>query len=177
MRNIILIIILTFNVCSIKGQEIVYGDSTIVEKIKTQTSWIYENKDETYFLLTNQQLQEESTNGISTTAHSKSGDINRIVTISFTENGQLSAEWYFYDNKLVFVYQSFEYFNEVEQKSDWRNFKDLWGWESRYYFTNEELKYQKHKGCQNIEEKFNANSILNDAKKILNYTTGQIRME
>jgi len=175
MRNTILIILLAVNICNITGQDIIYGDSAIVEKIKTKTSRIYENSDKTYFLLTNRQLQEENTHGTSITAHSKDGDINRIITISYTEEGQLSAEWYFYDNKLIFTYQSFEYFNEVEHKSDWKNFKGLWGWESRYYFTNEELKYHKHKGRKNIKEKLNTNDISNDAKKILNYTIEQIK--
>jgi len=173
MRNFIFIIILTFNVYIAKGQKIAYGDSTIVREIKTKTSWIYENKDETYFLLTNQQLQQEYTKGTNITAYSKDGNINRIITSSFTDDGQLSIEWYFYDNKVIFVYQVFEYFNEIGNKSDWKNFKGLSGWESRYYFKDESLKYQKHKGRKNIKEKLNVNSILDDAKKILNYTIKQ----
>ena len=175
MKNIILLTIFTFIVSGVKGQEVVFGDSTIVDKIKAKTSWIYSNKDKTYFLLTNQQLQEKYANGTSITAHSKRDTINRIITISYTEEGQLSAEWYYFGNKLIFAYQSFEYFNETEHKSDWKNFKGLWGWESRYYFTNEKLKYHKHIGRQNMEEEFNANAILNDAKKILNYTIEQTK--
>ena len=68
MRNIILIIILNFNAFIVLGQDRVYGDSTIVKKIKVKTSFIYENNDKTYFLLTNKQLQDEKTNGTSITA-------------------------------------------------------------------------------------------------------------
>jgi hypothetical protein len=175
MKNTILLIVIIFNSSIIYGQEIVSGDSTIVFKIKEKTSWIYENKDKTNFLLTNQQLQEIQTNGTNITVQSKNGEINRIITISNTENGQLSAEWYFDDNQLIFAYQSFEYFKESEHQSEWKNFKGIWGWESRHYFIDEELKYSKHMGLKKLEIKSDKNSILITARRILNYAIGQIK--
>ena len=55
--------------------------------------------------------------------------------------------------------------------------KNLIGWESRYYFIDEELKYHKHKGFNNIKEKPNTSSILNVARKILKYANEQVIMK
>lgn len=174
MKNILFIILLSTNVYLVKGQTVTQGDSTVVDKIKVKTSWIYENKDKTSFLLTSRQLLEEKTNGISVTEHSKNGTINRIIAISFTDLGQLSAEWYFDDKKLIYSYQTFEFFNESEHLGQWKNFKGLWAWGSRYYFENEELKYYKVKGRAE-NHVVNEDTILKDAKKILNYAKGQMK--
>jgi hypothetical protein len=169
MRVIIFISICLFSCYSIKGQELLIGDATVVKAIKAKTSKIYNNKDQTYFLLTKKQLRSTKTYGINIIAHSKNDTINRIIAISFTKKGQLSTEWYFVKNKLIHAYESFEYFKERGKNSSWKNFKGLNAWESRYYFVNEEIKYQKHKGRKKQKLNSKINHVLKDGRAIINY--------
>lgn len=151
------------------GQELSYGNESIIGEVKKKTSQIYETKDETRFFLTKQSLQKSVINGMSITAHLFEKNINRLITTGNTKHGRLSTEWYFHDKKLIFVYQVFEYFNEYKKESNWKNFKGLYGWESRYYFLNEKLEFHQHKGRKNINSDFKESRVLRDAKSILNY--------
>lgn len=156
------------------GQETAHGDSSVVRLIKPITSHIYEHKDQTHFLLTSQSLQHETNSGTSITAYVWEGNINRVVTVSQNKYGQIATEWYFDKGHLIFVYQVFEYFDEWKQKGSWQNFKGLYGWESRYYFLKDQLKYQRHKGIE-TELTIGAEVILADAQRILTYVESQIR--
>lgn len=154
---------------NINGQELLIGDSTIVEAIKKQTSKIYNEKDKTIFILTKRQLRSIKTYGTNIIAHSKNDTINRVVAISMTKKGQLSTEWYFTKNKLIYVYESFEFFEDKKEMSNWKNFKGFCAWESRYYFVDNQMKYQKHQG----KNKNNKNNVLKDGRALLNYITQQ----
>ncbi len=173
MRALILISIFLFCCYSINGQELLIGDSTIVEAIKEQTSKIYDNKDKTIFLLTKKPLRDIKTYGTNIIAHSKNGTINRIIAISMTKKGQLSTEWYLSKNKFIYAYESFEFFEGQKKKSNWKNFKGFSAWEGRYYFVDNEVKYQKHKGKKGIKKKSKKNNILKDGRTIWNYVIQQ----
>lgn len=151
------------------AQELIVGDSTVVKNIKSKTSKIYENKDKTSFYLTNKRLRKIKTFGTNIIANFKNDTINRIVSISMTKNGQLATEWYYWNNKLVYVYESFEFFEESKKKSSWKNFKNFYAWESRYYLVDEKLKYQKHKGKRNPTNSSQINQIIKDGNNIRNY--------
>ncbi len=173
-KNIISLILIMF--CfSTKGQELVIGDSTVVDAIKKNTSKIYNDKDKTFFYLTKKCLRQVKTYGMSITAHSKNDTINRIISISMTKNGQLSTEWYFWENKLIYAYESFEFFVEQKKNGKWKNFKDLYAWESRYYFINETLQYQKHKGKNDAINKDEVNDVLKDGNRVKDYIIQQIK--
>lgn len=168
MEKIIFAFLLIFSF-NLHGQELFLGDSTGVYLIKQKTSAIYDDKDKTQFLLTKKQLRQTKTFGTSLIVHSKNDTINRVITISMTKKGQLSTEWYFSNQQLIYVYESFEFFNENKNEYTWKNFKGLTAWESRYYFINKQLKYHKHKGLKKIEAKKKENLLLKESKSILNY--------
>lgn len=151
------------------AQEQNFGNPDVVQGIKDITSWIYENEDQTHFMLSRTKLLDELVTGTNITAYSKDGIINRVVTSGFTDQGQLSTEWYYSEGKIIFIYQVFEYFEEDQNENSWKNFKGLWGWESRYYFVNEQLEYHRHRGRNDIDVAYNGNDILSKAKGILAY--------
>ena len=169
MSKSIVSLMLLLMCLSTKGQELLIGDSTVVDEIKKHTSKIYNNKDKTFFYLTKKNLRQVKTYGNNIIAHTKNDSINRIISISMTKSGQLSTEWYFWKNKLIYAYESFEFFSEQKKKSNWKNFKDLHAWESRYYFINETIKYQKHKDKKDIFKNDDANTILKDGYAIKKY--------
>ncbi len=152
---------------SVQGQEFIFGDSSVVSRIKEKTSQIYENKDKTQFFLSKKKLQKKKTFGTSIIAHSKEGLFNRIITFNSDQNGQLATEWYFWKTQLIYVYQSYEFYQEAKKKSSWKNFKNLWAWESRYYFEDETLKFQKHKGKSAMTKQKEVQQLLEDAYSIL----------
>ena len=175
MKRIVHIVFLGFSLCTyLKGQELSFGSESVVDQVKEKTSWIYENKDETHFFLTRQRLQKSAVYGLNITAHSLENKVNRLITVGTTKDGQLSTEWYFHAGQLIFVYQVFEFFDESKKKDSWKNFKGLYGWESRYYFVNGKLKYHKHKGRNDIDWQFKEGGILKAARSILNYVNAQI---
>lgn len=174
MKVLVISFILLFFTFSLASQEITFGNFSAMKKVKTKTSFIYENKDATKYYLTKKQLFHTNTKGINITIHSLNGEINRIITVSITKNGFLSSEWYFSNAKLIFSYQSFEYFDEIKNKSTWRNFKGNLGWESRFYFVDEKLTYHKHKGRKKREIYLSVNKVANDAKSVYNFCAKHI---
>lgn len=151
------------------GQEIVTGDSTVVDEIKRRTSEIYENRDRTDFFLTKKPLRQMKIYGTEIIVHSNKGAVNRIIAKSTTKRGQLSTEWYFTNDELIYAYESFEYFNEYKGTKGWKNFKGLQAWEGRYYFVDQSIKYQKHKGRKPNQKGHEVIAIQKDGKAILEY--------
>lgn len=152
-----------------EGQELILGDTSIVNRIRARTSEIYNRRDTTLFALTNEQLRQGRTYGIHMIGYASQDTINRVIATSMTQTGQRSTEWYFWQNQLIYAYETFEYFDEDRANARWQNFKGLHGWESRYYFIDEEIKCQKHKGRDHVAAGHEANKILEDGRRILSY--------
>jgi len=167
MRSLFFLFVLSLSILKVNAQEQKIGDSTVVDDIKKITSKIYDNKDKTHFFLTKSSLRQMKTFSTNITAYSKEKAINRIVAFSTLKSGILATEWYFQNNTLVYVYESFEYFDENKPKDGWKNFKGLYAWENRYYFVDEEVKYQKLKGIKS--KKRTPNDVLIEGKKMLTY--------
>lgn len=173
MKGLVFALILMQAIC-LNGQRIKSGDSTVVDSIKKTASWIYENKDETFFFLTKDQLQSLNEVGTSIIAHQKDSLINRIITISMTPNGQMSTEYYFDKEQLIYAYQTFEYFNETAPTGSWKNFKGIPGWESRYYFVDNKLSFQTHKGRKSPTNKEDINNLQLSAPQIISYIKARL---
>jgi hypothetical protein len=156
-------------------QEIAMGDSSIVNPIKRKTSLIYGSQDSTVFLLTKQPLQKIKSCGTSIVVYLKNGSINQIVTSATTLQGILSAEYYFDHEQLIFSYITFEYFDEAKTIINRKNFKGLRSWESRYYFTNEKIRYQSHSGIRKKSAIYSSNQVKSDVQKILKYTRNRMK--
>ncbi len=151
------------------GQEISFGDKNVQDAVKKKVSEIYENKDKTQFFLTQKSFQPKSTCGTEITAYSKGGEYNRLVTKSCGKNGKHAAEYYFDEGNLIFAYIVFEYFDEKTRNDMWKNFKGLASWESRYYFANNNLKFHRHKGKNDITAKENGEKIKKAAYAVLKF--------
>ena len=148
-----------------------FGDSTIVPTIKSKTSWVYQNKDITHFLLTKRQFRKAKTHGTNIIAHFKNDSINRIIATSTGKKGQFAAEYYFHHGQLIFSYQTFE---EFEPSGSWENFKGLKGYESRYYFLGGKLKYHVHRGLSEHELK-PGQYVLDVAYELLDHASKLIK--
>jgi len=151
-----------------------FGDKSAQDEIKKKTSAIYDNKDKTHFFLTKKSFGAKSTCGTEITAYSKDNKINRIVSKSCTKRGRLATEFYFENEKPIFVYQVFEYFKEKTKKDAWKNFKGLASWESRYYFVANKLEFHRHKGQKDISEKETGEKQKTEAFNILNFVRKKI---
>lgn len=162
------------------SQDVVIGDTLGVGTIKQSTSRIYAHADKTEFFLTSLPLQYQPSYGTSLTAYSKNDTINRIVAVSFTDKGVLSTEFFYEDEALIFVYETFEFFKEFKEAAIWQNFKGIDAWESRYYFILDHLICHMHIGRRDavqwntvkLEQQYLVKSEL-----ILNYVLNQIASE
>lgn len=87
----------------------------------------------------------------------------------------LSAEYFINNGQILFVYQTFEFFEEIKTKSKFRNFKGFLGWESRYFFENEQLKYSKTSGKKEESLSYSANELRFEKIRLFNFIQGDIR--
>ncbi len=173
--NILLLILflVTFQL-SILGQSITVGDSLVIPSIKKVTSEIYKNADKTHFYLTKEQLRNRLATSTTITAKTFKEKINRIIAVSTVEEGMLSTEWYFDEGKVIYVYETLEYFeNEKNPQATYKNFKDITAKEVRYYFVNEELKCQKYIGTE-ASNSNEVKQILEDGKAIYNFVSNKL---
>jgi len=158
-----------------------FGNPSVQDKIKKKTSEIYDSKTKPYFFFTTKSFGKKSTCGMEIIAHEKSLRFNRIATKSCSDKGRLATEYYFErkkagftdKEKLIFVYQVFEYYNEKAKSDAWRNFKGLASWESRYYFVDSELEFHRHKGQKDIAETETGEKQKTEAFKILGFVKSQ----
>ena len=171
--GLLAVCILAFALSSF-GQEVSYGDIKVRDEIKKKTSAIYDNKDKTHFLLTKKSFGTKSKCGTEITAYSKDSKFNRIVSKSCTKQGRIATEFYFENEKPIFVYQVFEFYNERAKSDAWKNFKGLASWESRYYFVNNKLKFHRHKGRKDTSEKESGDKQKTESYKILSFIKSQV---
>ncbi len=140
------ILVFGISLSFINGQEIARGDTSIVTNIREITSSIYQNSTDIHWINTKKQFSGEESFGTYITAYHLNNLFNRIITTSTFEEGTLSSEWYFDGDKLIYVYQTFEYFQESKETPLWKNFKGIGAWESRFYLIDERIHYEKHRG-------------------------------
>ncbi|MBO3700470.1 hypothetical protein [Roseivirga sp. E12] len=172
MKRLILILIFTLPMASfISAQELKFGNEDLSKVIKEKVSAIYETKGNTQFFMTSESFQSTKTLGTEIIAYSSQGIYNRVITKGFSKNGLMATEWFFEENKLIFVFEVFEYFEESNKKSNWRNFKGISSWEGRYYFHNDELVFYKHTGRESIAENFNGKRLVQLSKQLKEFLT------
>jgi hypothetical protein len=87
--------------------------------------------------------------------------------------GLFSGEYFFYKRELIFVYQTFEYFAEIQTKTEFTNFKGIKGWESRFYFDDEKLKYQRTSGLKEIYISYSGGELVNEKNRLLDFIKGK----
>lgn len=113
------------------------------------------NKDQalTKVILSNEQfLKQTPDGGGQLTGFYKNGELKKIVRWFGLSNGNEIFEFYFKNNKLIFVYEEFNsfFYNEKTQSlildSTYKSFA------GRYYFMNEKLVDQVTRGHNRFED-------------------------
>lgn len=154
---------------SAAAQEASVGDSSVVSGISAYLRSVYDTQDTTFEFVTNKQFKKIKTTGSKIRVEKKKGQILRIAIISFVSKGDFAEEYWFKDDQLVFVYQTFSYFEEVPSLTKAINFTGSRFWETRYYLEAEKLKFQKSTGTKEKELTYAEADLLNQKEKLLKY--------
>jgi hypothetical protein len=67
------------------------------------------------------------------------------------------------------IYETMEYYGEDSPKEQIRNFKNIPYWESRFYVDNNKLVAQRHSGRKGIRMDYNAQTEIENSKKIFEF--------
>ncbi|MBL7816085.1 MAG: hypothetical protein JNL70_13795 [Saprospiraceae bacterium] len=168
--NIVLHCIIFNHVAMAQSQ---FGDPSVVPRIDSKASYLYENNNNTHFFLTKKTFLGKRTSGSNIVAYTQKDTLHRIIVSTTTREGMLAKEFYFENNQLIFTYQTLECFAEASLYKNWKNFKGFHGWESRFYFEKGELKYQKHNGL-NSKTPVIGKTVLMEAQNIKNFVLTQL---
>ena len=93
-------------------------------------------------------------------------DLVRVVAMAFTKQGKYGAEYYMRDGNLLFVYETFEYFEESAPVKAWQDFKHIVAWERRSYFRNALVAYGVSRGMGAPEPGANAKDLQDHAHQL-----------
>ena len=127
--------------------KVVHGDSTLKTVITPQTRAIYEQGGTSHFLMTQKNLLGlKEAYATEVRAIQSDGRVNRVIASAWTKQGRYSAEYYLSDNRLLLMYETFEYFTETAAQPAWRNFKGFAAWERRSYFDDGRIGYAETRG-------------------------------
>ncbi len=120
----------------------VQGDSALKSEIGAQTRVIYDQDGDWLFLLTRQNpLGVDDAYATELQAKRLDGRFGRIVATAWAPDGKYSVEYYFDQDGLIFVYETFEYFEESAPSGSWRNFKGAAAWERHSYVDGMSVGY------------------------------------
>jgi hypothetical protein len=155
------------------SQEVSYGDTTKIREIQSKCSKIYDNKDTTLFLLTKSVFFNNTIGGTNIIAYSFKKQINRIVAFTTVPTGLQAVEFYFWDNQIIMIYETMEYFDADSPEGQIKNFKNIPYWESRFYISNDKLVAHKHSGRKGIGFDYKALEEIGNSKKILRFVKGK----
>jgi hypothetical protein len=168
MRNLIIYFLILASF-SANGQEITFGDSAIIKSIQSNCSIIYDTKDTTTFLLTKTSFYKTAIGGTYLIIDSYKKKITRIVAFTTTRDGLLGVEFYYWDSHIIMIYETMEYYGEDSPIGQIRNFKKIPYWESRFYVDNNKLVAQRHSGRKGIRMDYNAQTEIENSKKIFEF--------
>lgn len=149
------------------SQETQKGDSAIAAAIDARLSELYDKYDTTAWYISKRQFQKINACGTNITYSEKSRKPVRISVVSITESGEFGEEYWFDNGNLIFVYQTFGYFNESPSLSRAVNFKGQRFWESRYYFENNSIKFEKTTGIKERTVKYTLQDFFAEKERLL----------
>lgn len=114
-----------------------YGDPSLEEADSAEVRFIYRHATGWKTVLTQENLLDLSKcRGIEITAGFVENAPRRILINAWTDKGKYAAEYYYRGDQLLFVYDTFEYYEDAAPPQPWRNFKGLPAWERRTYFKD-----------------------------------------
>ena len=117
------------------------GDPALRAAVDARTRPIYDAAArpdaKRVFLMTRANpLSLEAARGTEATGVVVEGTVGRIVASVWTKSGKYSVEYYRTSQALLFVYETFVYFEEEAPRGAWRNFMGQAAWERRTYFDD-----------------------------------------
>jgi hypothetical protein len=146
LRTLILLLPVVAMVSPVAAQtessEKTFGDPSLKEAILEETREFYGKETAKTFLLTNDNVLE--VDGANSTELERSlvtGAFVRIVAFISTGRGKYGVEYYLRNGRLVFVYETFEYFAKNAPAGAWQNFRHIAAWERRSYFRARVVAY------------------------------------
>lgn len=146
------------------------GDSAAVLRIDGQTRAIYDQVQSWRFLFTPKNLlREPGALGTEVQVGPREGEPVRIIAGGWTPLGKFGAEYYRVNGQLVFVYQSFEWFQRPTI-AGWRNFKGNPGWERRTYLDDGKVVYTEANGPAPAPD---ASGLIDTAARIVAELVGR----
>jgi hypothetical protein len=116
-----------------------YGDPSLRAAVDTHSHSIYDVADKPdakriSLMTRGNPLSFPGAEGTEATGVLVEGSVGRIVVNVWTKRGRYSVEYYRAQDTLLFVYETFAYFEERAPRHAWRNFMGLAVWERRSYF-------------------------------------------
>ena len=97
--------------------------------------------------------------------YSRNDSIIKIVEWGGLSYGNRTREFYFKNQKLIFVYETFDAFVFDEKSEEMDHSKTKKVFEGRYYFNNDKMIEEKLSGKKPIDEKSSPSELLAAAKE------------
>jgi hypothetical protein len=149
------------------AQDRVYGSADLRAPIDARTRQIYDAAGQRAFRMTRANpLAIPHAQGMELTGTRAGQGFSRIVAFVWTKEGKYGVEYYFDGNKLLLVFETFEYFDTTAPKQAWRNFKGIPGWSRRTYFQGAAIVYAEAQGADAPAPGAGAEKLITDARKL-----------
>lgn len=147
--------------------KVVYGDASVKASVAPLTRVIYSMEGDWVFMLSRDSpLAFKEGFAIDLQGKVVGNQIRQLVTSEWRPAGRYSAEYYFDENNLIYVDETFEYYEEASPEDAWRNFKGLAAWERRSYFENGKIGFAEVVGAGDVAPGSNALHLLEAAHRL-----------
>lgn len=159
------------------GQE----KSKIINDIRKEFTTINSDSTLTEVVLNNEEFLDHATDGGGQlTGFYKGGQLRKIVRWTGLSNGNEIIEFYFINNKLIFVYEQFNAFIYDQKKEILHQDTTERTFEGRYYFSKEKLINQittghNRFGDDSVDPEKTLLTEADENKKLLNRTSMRSR--
>ncbi|HEX5170626.1 MAG TPA: hypothetical protein VFW11_15725 [Cyclobacteriaceae bacterium] len=156
------------------GQENIFGDTALISDIQAKCSSLYNTQDKTDFFVTKKKFYKHQVSGTNIVAYSKKGNLFRIVVNTYVRDGQLSGEYFYWENSLIMIYETLEYYAESSPEGQVKNFMGIPFWETRFYFDDSKIVAHKHTGRRDVGKDYSGGNEMAESNNILNFVKGQV---
>lgn len=167
--SFIAVLILTAGVLMAQEREgrKVYGDASVKVRLAPLTRVIYSMEGDWVFLLSSDSpLASRAAFATELQGKFVGNQMRNFIATEWRPAGKYSAEYYFDENNLIYVYETFEYYEEVSPEDAWRNFKGHAAWERRSYFVNGKIGYAEAVGAGDVAPGSDALPLLEAAHRL-----------
>jgi hypothetical protein len=119
-----------------------FGDPTLAAALGARMEALYEAAGDWRYVLTRRNpLELPGAAGTEVRGAYIDNRPTRVLASTWMADGVYSVEYLVGPEGLLFVFETFEYFEEDAPEGAWRNARGLAAWERRSYWRNEEVGY------------------------------------